>query len=287
MKQQKTQQILKKQFKENKIIKKNRPFCLNIIGINPSKMISFFKGITFYIRDLRKFKIQKGENNDFVFGTFDPILDERFSEAGQMSGHYFHQDLLIASRIYINKPKRHVDIGSRIDGFISHVAVFRKIELFDIRPQESKIKNIIFKQADLMNLSKELINSCDSVSSLHAIEHFGLGRYNDPIDYYGHIKGIDNIYKILKDGGKFYFSVPIGTQRIEFNGMRVFNIGYLLKLFENKFIVDFFNYLDDKVELFENVKLNKEHIESNYGCNYGCGIFEMTKQKGGLNYPNL
>ena len=33
------------------------------------------------------------------------------------------------------------------------------------------------------------IEPVDSVSCLHAIEHFGLGRYGDPIDVFGHIKG--------------------------------------------------------------------------------------------------
>ena len=77
----------------------------------------------------------------------------------------------------------------------------------DIRKINSKVENIVYKQADLLNLPKELINSSDSVSSLHAIEHFGLGRYGDPIDYYGHERAIENIYKILKENGKFYFSV--------------------------------------------------------------------------------
>ena len=250
---------------------------LNVMGYNPLKTINFFRGISLYRKDLRKIKIQKSKNSDFIFGFPYPILDERFSESGTMSGHYFHQDLLIARRIYKNKPKRHIDIGSRIDGFVAHVAVFREIEVFDIRLQKSMVKNIIFKSADLMKLPKNMINYCDSVSSLHAIEHFGLGRYGDPIDYYGHIKAIDNIYKILKKGGKLYFSVPIGKQRIEFNAHRVFDVAYLLRLFKDKFKINYFSYVDDKGSLFENVKLDNNSIKNNYNCKYGCGIFEMTK----------
>jgi SAM-dependent methyltransferase len=136
-----------------------------------------------------------------------------------MRGHYFHQDLLIAREIYKNNPVKHIDIGSRIDGFVAHVAVFREIEIFDIRLQENNVKNIIYRQADLMRIQDEMIEYCDSVSSLHAIEHFGISRYGDPIDAKGHIKAIGNIFKILKPGGKFYFSVPIGKQRIEFNAI--------------------------------------------------------------------
>ena len=78
-----------------------------------------------------------------------------------------------------------------------------------------------------MLLPNDLINYYDSISSLHAIEHFGLGRYGDPIDYYGFEKAIDNISKLLEISGHFYFSVPIGPQRIEFNAHRVFSIKFL------------------------------------------------------------
>jgi SAM-dependent methyltransferase len=250
---------------------------LSVIGVNPLKIIDLFRGSFFYFKDLLKLKFQKKNNSDFSFGIPYPILGERFSDAGTMSGHYFHQDFLIAQRIYENKPLKHVDVGSRIDGFVAHVAVFRKIELFDIRFQKSTIDNIIFRQADLMSLSNDLIDYCDSISSLHAIEHFGLGRYGDSVDYYGHLKGINNLYKILKKGGKFYFSVPIGKQRIEFNAHRVFGLEYLLKIFRNKFKIDYFSYVDDDGSLHKNVKFNDKNIKNSYNCDYGCGIFEMTK----------
>jgi SAM-dependent methyltransferase len=194
-----------------------------------------------------------------------------------MSGHYFHQDLFVARKIFEEKPVRHVDIGSRTDGFVAHVAVFREIEVMDIREQNSNVKNVKFKQADLMQLPPSMVNYCDSISSLHAIEHFGLGRYGDPIDYYGHIKALDNIYKILQQGGRFYFSVPIGQQRIEFNAHRVFSLQYLLNLFENKYQIDSFSYINDKGDFFENVNLNPDNIVANFGCHYGCGIFLLKK----------
>jgi len=48
-----------------------------------------------------------------------------FRKAETASGHYFHQDLLVAGKIFKNNPIKHVDIGSRMDGFIAHVASFR------------------------------------------------------------------------------------------------------------------------------------------------------------------
>jgi SAM-dependent methyltransferase len=213
----------------------------------------------------------------FPFGKFYPCLDECKMDSGSASGHYFHQDLLVASRIFQNRPQRHVDIGSRIDGFVSHVASFREIEVFDIRPLNNTIPNIVFKQLDLMSNNFDLKNYCDSVSSLHAIEHFGLGRYGDKLDYNGHLKGLKNIYEMLKKNGKFYFSVPIGPQRIEFNAHRVFSVKYLIELIQDKYRIDSFSYVNDKGDLLRDISLHPDKIENNYSCNYGCGIFELTK----------
>lgn len=245
------------------------------------KMQTLIKYISAYLdcrNDLKKLKKQKGQDSLFPFAKKRLILNEKFSDSGIASGHYFHQDLLVAHKIFQNNPKKHVDIGSRTDGFVAHVATFREIEVFDIRTQNKKIKNIIFKKADLTELPNNLIDYTDSISSLHAIEHFGLGRYNDAIDYWGYLKAIENITKILKSGGRFYFSTPIGKQRIEFNAHRVFAVEYLLELFKANYTLFTFSYVNDEGDLFENIELNEEEIKRNLGCTYGCGIFELIKK---------
>ena len=45
---------------------------------------------------------------------------------------------------------------------------------------------------------KYLENSIESLSCLHALEHFGLGRYGDPINPEGNIIGLENMIKILR-----------------------------------------------------------------------------------------
>jgi hypothetical protein len=125
--------------------------------------------------------------------------------------------------IFSAKPEKHVDIGSRVDGFVAHVASFREIEVLDIRPISTIIPGVLFKQADLMNPAADIINYCDSLSCLHALEHFGLGRYGDPIDPKGYESGLRNMADILRPDGIFYLSVPVGMERVEFNANRVFN----------------------------------------------------------------
>jgi hypothetical protein len=151
-----------------------------------------------------------------------PILDEWQQAAGTASGQYFLQDLQVAQWVFAANPERHVDIGSRIDGFVAHVASFREIEVLDIRPLAHAVPNIRFVQSDLMSPGPRFGEYADSVSCLHALEHFGLGRYGDPIDPEGHLKGFASLVRMVKPGGTLYLSVPIGKRRIEFNAHRIF-----------------------------------------------------------------
>jgi SAM-dependent methyltransferase len=250
-----------------------------LFGFDPRKTVRTLRGLPAYFHDLSKLK-QQQKNSEIAFpvGKFYPCLDDRFAKSGTASGHYFHQDLLVARRIFLNNPDQHVDVGSRIDGFVAHVASFREIEIFDIREQTGDIPNVKFTRADLMDdIDESLKNYCDSLSCLHALEHFGLGRYGDHVRFDGYVVGLNNLRNILKREGKFYFSVPIGPQRIEFNAHRVFSLKYLLALFDSNYRIDSFSFVDDKGDLFENVELTINEIKRNFGCHYGCGIFEMTR----------
>lgn len=152
-----------------------------------------------------------------------PCLHDDQEEAGAIKSEYFWQDLYIAKKIHSAAPQKHVDIGSRVDGFVAHIASFRVVEVFDIRPIYAQIPGIIFKQANLMNPTTDLAGYCDSLSCLHALEHFGLGRYGDPIDPKGYELGLRNMSKILSSGGMLYLSVPVGIERVEFNAHRIFD----------------------------------------------------------------
>lgn len=203
---------------------------LSQFGIDPHRFLRSLKSLPQFIRDYRVFKrCFPGEI------TLLPCLYDRHKEGGTTKSEYFWQDLLVAGWIHAAKPHRHVDIGSRVDGFVAHVASFRDIEVFDLRPISTPIPSIIFRQADLMcsdNLPICDGGYCDSLSCLHAIEHFGLGRYGDPIDPIGHIRGITNMSSLIKSGGTLYLSSPVGRERVEFNANRVLDPRYIVKLGE-------------------------------------------------------
>lgn len=192
-------------------------------GIEPRRFLRSLRGLPSYFADRHKFA-----KNYQGYLKWKPCLHDRYDEGGDTKNEYFWQDLLVARWIHKANPQKHVDVGSRVDGFVIHVASFREIEVFDVRPITTIIPGVVFRQADLMNASSlpdlsEGRGYCDSLSCLHALEHFGLGRYGDPINAKGYRQGLENMSKLLRPGGVFYLSTPIGKERVEFNANWVFD----------------------------------------------------------------
>ncbi len=246
-----------------------------LLGLDLERTARALQGLPAYLRDLAR--LRSGERAGFPIRRLYPCLGDRFEGAGNVSEHYFYQDWWVARRIFERAPRRHVDVGSRIDGFVAQVAAFREIEVFDLRPLALDVPTIRFRQVDLMQRHPELDGCCDSLSSLHALEHFGLGRYGDAIDPRGHERGLEGLHHLLEPGGRLYLSVPIGEQRIEYNAHRVFAVRTLLALFAGRFQVETFSFVDDANRFHPGVALAAAEVERDFGCHYGCGIFELVK----------
>jgi SAM-dependent methyltransferase len=252
-------------------------------GIDPRAGFASLRGVPRFAADLRAFKrahAGAGTNREWPLADLYPCFADRYEQSGSASGHYFHQDLLVARRIFARNPEQHVDVGSRIDGFVAHVASFRPIRILDIRELTSKIPNVTFGQCDLMGeLPPAFDASCDSLSCLHALEHFGLGRYGDPLRPKGHETALSNMARMVKPGGWFYVSVPIGPQRIEFNAHRVFGLRHLLDLVGRAFEISALSIVDDSGELHETIALHdRSVIDASFGCRYGCAIVEAVRR---------
>ena len=254
-------------------------FLSEQICLDPLKAWASIRGAPAFFRDLATFrKAYKGRL------VLNPYLGDRFEEAGVTKSEYFWQDLLVARRIFLDRPTRHVDVGSRLDGFVAHLASFREVEVFDIRPVSTNIPGICFRQADLM--SKVSISGyvqggrgyCDSLSCLHAIEHFGLGRYGDPVNPFGYRQGIENLSQLLRPGGRLYLSTPIGSERVEFNANWVFDPNTIVRVANDAGLhLDELTVLDQQGgnETFLNPSLDKLNaLAKEY---YRLGIFHFLK----------
>jgi len=241
------------------------------LGFDVQKMVAYLR-YPRYLKERSKF-ISKGG----VITKNFPILYDYRDKAGKAMGQYFHQDLLVASFIYSKNPKKHIDIGSRIDGFVAHVASFREIEVMDIRPlNQIGHKNIHFFQSDLMDFNVGVSKKTDSLSCLHAIEHFGLGRYGDEIDPLGYLKGFKNMLGMVELGGTFYISFPISkSNEVHFNAHRFFHPRDILSwdVSPMAFKVSRFDYVDDIGNLHKNIDLIGDLID----VKDGCGIYSLER----------
>ena len=149
----------------------------------------------------------------------------------------------------------------------------------DIRKLESKgLVNISFLQADLMQPSANLVAVTNSMSRLHAIEHFGLRRYGDPINPVGHLHGFANMCAMLEPGGTLYVSFPIGREdQMHFNAHRVFHPTSIFDWPTGSSVLQLerFDYVDDREDLHLDYPLSEETSVTTYGC----GIYTFRKAK--------
>lgn len=242
-------------------------------GISPHRLIRAIRGWPSYVRDRSAFRGMPGSAT-MAWGPELPILGEDDEPCGAL-GAYFHQDLTVARWIHEANPRRHVDVGSRLDGFIGSLAVFREVEVIDIRPQPETVRNVKFHQLDLMaDLPAEWTACTDSLSCLHTIEHFGLGRYGDRIDPAGHLKGIEQLMAMVASGGTFYLSTPVGRERIEFNAHRIFAPATVLSWFSDGWDVVRCAVIDDSCKLSEG---SGPEALANADCRTGVGIVAARK----------
>lgn len=260
---------------------KSRVGLLTQLGIDRRRLPRLLRNYSAVQRDERELRDSEKSSRfqgAFQLGPDYRIYGEKGVDAGTASGHYFHQDLLVARAIYQRSPRRHIDVGSRIDGFVAHVASFREVEVLDIRSLP-EVSGISFRQADIMHLPEEFHRTADSVSCLHALEHFGLGRYGDPIDFDGWWKGLQGLQSLLQPDGTLYLSVPTGVkQRIEFNAHRVFSIPFLIDVLGEEFHFEDLSFVHDDGSLSEHVQLDSIQAQESFSADYGCSIWTLRKR---------
>lgn len=242
-------------------------------GIQPKRWLPALRGWSRYVRDRSAFRSLE-DPAGFPWGRELPIFGE-WDESAATLGAYFFQDQIVARWVYENQPVRHVDIGSRIDGFVGHLAVFREVEVIDIRPLPHPIHNIHFHQLDLMReIPLEWIGSTDSLSCLHTIEHFGLGRYGDKLDPEGHTKGLEQLKRMVAPGGRLYLSTPVGRERVEFNAHRIFSAATVLSWFLEGWSIERSAVINDEFRVIES---DGSEALRKAACDTGVGILCARK----------
>lgn len=186
---------------------------------------------------------------DMSFSQKENLLNYESTTSDKSNGLgdrvYGTQDSLALKHFIENLPSEEeifIDVGSSIKTML-FFSQFAKCFYVDPRmlgtvPMDALYANtlgVAWVQAEGQKLTEVFPEKCvNMVTSLHAPEHFGLGRYSDKIDYDGPIKFFKECNKVLKDDGTFIFSVPVSAvPRIEFHNARVYSATILEEMMQD------------------------------------------------------
>jgi SAM-dependent methyltransferase len=205
---------------------------------------------------------------DWFFCLCDTTSDTPFDP------HYTYHPAWAARVVARVMPKKHIDIASTLK-FCTLVSAFVPVEFYDYRPANLKLSNLVSKFGDLHALPFT-DNSVESLSCMHTIEHVGLGRYGDPIDYDGDIKAAKELARVLAPNGSLIFVTPVGAPRIEFNAHRIYSYEQVLALFPDLVCVEFSLVPDEYhdtgiIEHADPALVAKQR--------YACGCFVFVKKQ--------
>jgi hypothetical protein len=237
---------------------------------DPRTVVDHWRGVPFFLRNLLAYRKVRNDEFPVTFGDLYYTSHERFAPAGSAKGHYFHQDLWAARHLYERGIRRHVDVGSRVDGFVAHVLPFCEVEYVDIRPLDVQVPGLTFKAGSIVSMPFDT-GTVASLSSLHVLEHVGLGRYGDPIDPDGYRAGAAELTRVLAPGGTLLLGTPVGRERLCFDAHRVFDPQRIVKLFEPLRLVSF-ALVEDGGNQVQSASLDGARTHE-----YACGLFVFQK----------
>jgi len=204
---------------------------------------------------------------------FYPCLHDKTATTG-IDSHYFFQAIWGFKRIQSMLPESHVDVGSDVR-WVGMLTSITRVNFIDIRPLQIELDNYEGKAGSIVALPYP-DGSLSSVSSLHVIEHIGLGRYGDPLDPDGSRKACTELMRVLAPGGKLYVSMPIGNARVQFNGQRIFSAPEVLALFSG-LLLEELSIVDTFGKLQERIDPKKIELGHGQGLDYGLGMFVFYK----------
>lgn len=201
-------------------------------------------------------------------------LNENTGYTG-FDAHYIYHPAWAARILAQRMPKYHVDISSTLV-FCSIVSAFIPIRFFDYRPAKLQLGNLESKSADLTHLPFE-DNSIASLSCMHTVEHVGLGRYGDKLDPDGDLKAIQELIRVLAQGGDLLFVVPVGKPIIRFNAHRIYSYRQICEYFKDLNLKEFMLIPDNALETEIIYNATEDQVdEQDYGC--GCFWFQKPPQ---------
>ena len=221
-----------------------------------------------YFRDLKQLK-KTQHDNEFIISPDYPCLADNTNTSGEF-GRYVYQDSWAFKHVLSKKPKKLVDIASSTY-FVAFAAQITSIESVDIRLLHTSMKTIKSKIGDVTSLPYKN-NSVEALSSLSVIEHIGLGRYGDKVDYDGMQKAINEIKRVVAFNGMILVAFPVGKiNKVIFNAHRICTPEKVYMMFKG------LKLIDEKYALSNKIIGKKEYDKINRPYSYGCFYFTKLK----------
>lgn len=227
---------------------------------------------TFIEDDMKKYSsLNKRSDFEIKEWRLYPIIGDKYKSNGGFDD-YFWMDLWAAKHIISSGIKEHYDIGSSVRGFIGHLlASGIKVNAIDVRPFLGECENLHTIVDDATMLTQFEENSILSLSALCSLEHFGLGRYGDPVDPEACFKCFEQMQKKLKKGGKLFIALPIGQDGIAFNAHRIFYASTIISNFDRLKLIEYSIVRNWKIEY--NIDIHTyDHLSE-----AGTGLFYFEK----------
>lgn len=162
-----------------------------------------------------------------------PILNEDTDQTA-FDRHYTYHPAWACRVLRRTNPAHHYDFSSTLN-FIAMASAWVPITFCDYRPAALQLDGLSMRRENLTKLSFA-DNSLESVSCMHVLEHIGLGRYGDDLDYDGDLKAVAELRRVVRAGGDLLIVLPLGrTARVQFNAHRIYTWASVLALFQGQF----------------------------------------------------
>lgn len=201
-----------------------------------------------------------------------PILNEKNKKG--FDRHYIYHTAWAARTLEEINPPKHTDISSSLY-FSGIVSAFISVDFYDFNKPNLALDNLSINNTELTKLHFQ-DNSINSLSCMHVIEHIGLGRYGDSLDYDGDLKAINELKRVLNFNGDLLVVVPIGNEaKIIFNAHRIYTKEQIVKYFFPLKLIEFALIPDNSAQGHIIKEPDDDLLRKQ---KYACGCFWFKKK---------
>ena len=199
-------------------------------------------------RDDSREEIQKEINSNFNKETFEKFL---VMAKNRKENYYGATDSWLYQALdkYPISDKNVCIFGSACPWYEAIAVTFgaKKCTVIEYSDRPSFHESIEYKKND------DLIDGEFSVGfSISSFEHYGLGRYGDPINPIGDLEIMQKAKKIISKNGLLFLGIPIGKDFLHFNVGRIYGMTRILLLMEEWKLIESFGLFSDAF----NVEIN-------------------------------